>query len=155
MSSIWTPSGDHPIEPERPSGSGSPVGTPHPGGIGGPEHAAGGDDFSTEELEELSRVAAEMRATPVIDVVANHAIGLFQVGLLHLGLGVPDDFGSGPDLESARLAIDTMGAIVEGLGPRLGHHREPLEQGLAQARLLCVQVGQMLDEAAAGDDSDA
>lgn len=147
MSSIWTPSGEHPLEPERP-GAGSDPGL-------GPDPDPAAADFSTEELEELSRIAAEMRATPVADVVANHAIGLFQISLLHLGLGVPDEGGAPPDLEAARLAIDAMGALVEGLGGRLGHHREALEQGLAQARLLYVQVGQALAADPEADEPDA
>jgi hypothetical protein len=33
-----------------------------------------------------------------------------------------------------------LGAIVEGLGPRLGEHEQPLRDALAQIRLAFVQV---------------
>ena len=32
----------------------------------------------------MARVRAELAATPVVDIVANHAVGLWQLALLHL-----------------------------------------------------------------------
>jgi hypothetical protein len=86
--------------------------------------------------EELARVRAELAATPVADVVANHAVGLWQLAILHLS---PPE-GETPSLGEAGLAIDAMGALVDGLGDRLGEHAEALRDALAQLRLAYVQV---------------
>ena len=86
--------------------------------------------------EEMRRVRAELAATPVVDLVANHAIGLWQLAVLHL---TPEE-GTAPDLVEASLAIDAMAAIVDGLGARLGENAEPLGEALAQLRLAFVQV---------------
>jgi hypothetical protein len=66
-------------------------------------------------------------------VVANHCVGLFQLAALHLNQ-------ESPKLDEAGLAIDALGAVVEGLGPRLGEHEQPLRDALAQIRLAFVQV---------------
>ena len=86
--------------------------------------------------EEMRRVRAELASTPVVDLVANHAIGLWQLAVLHL---TPEE-GIAPNLEEASLAIDAMGSIVDGLGPRLGDNAEPLREALAQLRLAFIQV---------------
>jgi hypothetical protein len=85
--------------------------------------------------EEMARVRAELAATPVTDIVANHALGLWQLAVLHL---TPDD--DAPDLDEAGLAIDAMAALVDGLGDRLGSNAEPLREALAQLRLAYVQL---------------
>ena len=69
-------------------------------------------------------------------VIANHCIGLFQLAVLHLEQ-------SPPNREEAKLAIDAMAAIVEGLGPRLGEDYPSLQEALAQLRLAYVQRQQM------------
>jgi hypothetical protein len=88
-------------------------------------------------------VHARLIATPVEDVIANHALGLWQVALVHLGvITPPDETGTppAPDLASAGLAIDAMATIVDGLGPRLGVHEEVLRDALTQAQMLFVEV---------------
>jgi Domain of unknown function (DUF1844) len=139
VSSLWTPSGEH-----QPAG-GPP---PGPGGDGGPPPdppGPPGDDPSPEEIEALREVHARLIATPVEDVIANHALGLWQVALVHLGvITPPDDTGSppAPDLASAGLAIDAMAALVDGLGPRLGVHEQVLHDALTQAQMLFVEVSE-------------
>ncbi len=133
MSSLWTPSGEH----QPPDG-------PPPGAGGDPPSPPdGGPDPSPEEIEALREVHARLVATPVEDVIANHALGLWQVALVHLGvITPPDDTGTppAPDLASAGLAIDAMAALVDGLGPRLGVHEEVLRDALTQAQMLFVEV---------------
>ena len=137
MSTLWTPSGEH-----QPAG-GPP---PGPGGDGAPPSDPSGppgDDPSPEEIEALREVHARLIATPVEDVIANHALGLWQVALVHLGvITPPDDTGTpaAPDLASAGLAIDAMAALVDGLGPRLGVHEQVLHDALTQAQMLFVEV---------------
>jgi hypothetical protein len=66
-------------------------------------------------------------------VVANHAFGLFELAALHLSLDPPQ-------LDQARLAIDALSALVEGLGDRLGEHGKELTAGLSQLRMAYVQI---------------
>jgi len=131
VSSLWTPSGEHQPSDGPPPGSG---GAP-------PSPPDGGPDPSPEEIEALREVHARLVATPVEDVIANHALGLWQVALVHLGvLTPPDETGTppAPDLASAGLAIDAMAALVDGLGPRLGVHEQVLHDALTQAQMLFV-----------------
>jgi hypothetical protein len=79
--------------------------------------------------EALERLAA----TPVEDVVANHAYGLFELARLHLSL-------EPPQLDQARLAIDAFACLVEGLGARLGPAGPELTEALANLRLAYVQL---------------
>jgi hypothetical protein len=124
VSSLWTPSGDHVPNPDEPPG----VSPPPPSGESEPDAAA--------VEEELRRVRAELAATPVADIIANHAVGLWQLAVLHL---TPDG-DDPPNLDEARLAIDAMAGIVENLGDRLGENADPLRDALAQLRLAFVQV---------------
>jgi len=134
VSSLWTPSGEHQPPDGPPSGpGGDPPAPPDP---------------SPEEIEALREVHARLVATPVEDVIANHALGLWQVALVHLGaITPPDETGADetgtpptPDLASAGLAIDAMAALVDGLGPRLGVHEQVLRDALTQAQMLFVEV---------------
>jgi hypothetical protein len=132
VSSLWTPSGEHepaaaPGEPAVP-GSGAP-------GAGG---AHDGDVDEAVVREELRRVRAELAGTPVADLVANHAIGLWQLAVLHL---TPDE-DAPVRLDEAGLAIDAMAALVEQLGDRLGESAEPLRDALAQLRIAYVQISE-------------
>lgn len=121
MSGLWTPSGaDEPIES---SGFGDAGVEP------GPEEAAALED-------ELRRVRAEIADTQAADIVANHAIGLWQLAVLHLN----PEVGREPRLDEAAVAIDAMGGMLDALGDRLGEHAAPLREALAQLRLAFVEV---------------
>jgi len=72
-------------------------------------------------------------AAPVEVVIANHAYGLFELAALHLS-----ERPAG--VEHARLAIDALGALVEGLRGRLGEAEPSLVDALAQIRLAFVQI---------------
>jgi hypothetical protein len=133
VSSLWTPSGEHQPSDGPPPGAGGDPPSP-------PEN---GPDPSPEEIEALREVHARLVATPVEDVIANHALGLWQVALVHLGvITPPDETGAppAPDLASAGLAIDAMAALVDGLGPRLGVHEQVLHDALTQAQMLFVEI---------------
>jgi hypothetical protein len=145
VSSLWTPEGEHRIPREQPASADERPSEPHGDGLtgdarsarGGEMSAGGEPDFSPEEQEELQRQMAELQErladTPVEDVVANHAYGLFELAALHLSR-------QPPALVESRLAIDAFGSLVEGLGERLGEHAGPLRDGLAQIRLAFVQI---------------
>jgi hypothetical protein len=136
VSTLWTPSGEH--EPAGQPPAGAPSGGPAPG----PDDAVG-----EAELAEMRR---QLAATPVVDIVANHAIGMWQLGVLHLA----PEGGDAPRLDQARLAIDAMAALVEGLGEQLGPHHGPLRDALAQLRLAYVEVSQHAGAEPEGGDGD-
>jgi hypothetical protein len=77
-------------------------------------------------------------AAPAEVVVANHAYGLFELAALHLS-------SQPPNLEKARLAVDALGAMVEGLEGRLGNVEQALTDALAQIRLAYVQISASRD----------
>jgi Domain of unknown function (DUF1844) len=122
MSSLWTPGGERPV--------GREPATPEP-------EPAEGDELTAEEqaqlAEQMAAVQQELLGTPVSVVVANHAVGLFQLAALHLNQRPPD-------LEEGRLAVDAMGALIDGLTGRLGEEEASLREALAQLRLAFVQL---------------
>ena len=124
MSGLWTPSGD-----SDSGASSSPVG----------EEPSVSDEERAAAEAELGRIQDELASTPVADIVANHAIGLWQLAVLHL---TRDD----RDLEEAQLAIDAFAALVDGLGVRLGANEDALRDALTQVRLAYVQVSESPDE---------
>lgn len=127
MSTLWTPSGEH-----RPPDHAPAAGAP-PGPEGAPE-----PDRPGPALDEAQVRAAleQLAATPVSLVVADHAARLHELALLHLGRAGTDPHA----LEQASLAIDAVGALVEGLGSRLDQAAAPLAEALSQLRLAYVQV---------------
>ena len=76
---------------------------------------------------------------PAATVVANHAMGLYELAAIHLST-------EPPNLAEARLAIDAMGAHRRGPRGRLGEDERSLRDALAQLRLAFVQL-----QAAAGE----
>ena len=101
--------------------------------MGGP----GGEELSPEQQAqmeaELAAMQQELVNTPASVVIANHAIGLFQLAALHLSV-------QPPNLEQGQLAIDALGALVEGLAGRLDQHEASLVDALAQLRMAFVQL---------------
>ena len=138
MSGLWTPSGEQLPEPSGPGGgigggSGSGIGA----GAGADPGFAPGAEPDEEALEdELRRVRAEIAGTPAIDIVANHAIGLWQLAVLHLN----PEAGHPIRLGEAAIAIDAMGGMVDALGDRLGDHAAPLRDAVSQLRLAFVEI---------------
>src|SRR6478609_5531652 len=109
-------------------------------GRGGPQWrgAPPGAYPGEEELdpEEMREMLARLAATPVELIVAQFAVQLQELGVLHLGIAQE----RAESLGQAALAIDALGALVEGLGERLAPNDEPLRQVLAQLRLAFVEV---------------
>lgn len=130
MSSLWTPGGEHPVD--RP-GPGQPAAAPEPPG----EHDLDGVEIDPERAKalraEMDEIRRRLSEVPAEMVVANHAMGLYELAAIHLS-------NEPPSLPEAALAIDAMGAIVEGLTGRLGDAEPTLTQALAQIRLAFVQV---------------
>jgi hypothetical protein len=127
VTGLWTPGGG---EPEQPP----PPGQPPPEG-----------EPSAEELEALRELHARLAATPVADVIVNHAVGMWQLALVHLGVVTPpDEQGRRPEpnLAAAGLAIDALSALVDALAGRLGDGEEMLRDALGQAQMLFVEVAE-------------
>jgi hypothetical protein len=121
VSGLWTPGGDEPQEPPA---------APEP---------------TEEELTALRELHARLASTPVADVIVNHAIGIWQLALVHLGVVTPPDATGtrpAPNLAAAGLAIDALTAIVDGLAGRLGEGEEMLRDALGQAQMLYVEVAE-------------
>ncbi len=76
------------------------------------------------------------------DIVANHAIGLWQLAVIHLGLDRSTEEPTEPNLPEARVAIDAMAGLVEGAGQRLGEHTEALGAALQNLQMAFVQLSQ-------------
>jgi hypothetical protein len=132
VSGLWTPGSGDPREPSSdpddapsgPSGESSPAPTP-------------------EELEAVRELHERLTATPVADVIVNHAIGIWQLALVHLGVVTPPDEQGrrpAPDLAAAGLAIDALAALVDGLVDRLGDGEPMLRDALLQAQMLYVEI---------------
>lgn len=140
MSTLWTPGGEHPVErgagrkQEDPPGRASaPAGAAsQEGGAAGSRPGAGPQ--SEEELAtQLNELREQLAGTPAAVVVANHGFGLFELAALHLSL-------QPPQLSEAQVAIDALGALLDGLAGRLGDHEAELNDALAQLRMAFVQI---------------
>jgi hypothetical protein len=84
-----------------------------------------------------------LAATPVEDVIVNHAVGIWQLALVHLGVVTPPDEQGrrpAPNLAAAGLAIDALSALVDGLAERLGEGEQMLRDALGQAQMLYVEI---------------
>lgn len=117
MSTIWTPGGERPVGGD-------------PGGAAAPDD----EPMSEAELEaKMAELREQLAQAPAALVIANHCFGMFELAALHLSL-------QPPKLEEAQLAIDALGAVIEGLTGRLGDEEQQLRDGLAQLRLAFVQI---------------
>ena len=122
MSTLWTPDGEHPVDPEN-------------------ESSSDFSELSPEEQEQAEALAAEMAAVreqlaaaPAEIVVANHLMGLYELAAIHLSQ-------QPPKMDEASLAIDAMSAVLDSLEGRLGEAEGTLKDALHQIRLAYVQVG--------------
>ena len=139
MSTLWTPGGEVPVDDGR-GRSAAPPPQDSPDQIEDP--LAGLSDEERAHAEELAQQLAEAREqianTPAEVVVGNHAMGLYELGAIHLSQ-------QPPNLEASRLAIDALGELVEGLEGRLGEHEATLNEALHQIRMAFVQVSRAME----------
>lgn len=82
--------------------------------------------------KELAEARARLLETEVSAVLANHAFGIYELAAIHLT-------ADRPRLDEAKLAIDGLATLVEGLAGRLGEGEPTLQEALHQARLAYVQ----------------
>lgn len=129
--SLWTPGGERPV-PE------------------GGDQGLGGQDLTAEQQAEAQEIAAEMAEVraqlaqvPAAQVVANHAMGCWELAAIHLS-------AQPPAFDEAQVAIDAFGALTEVLTGKLGEDEATLADALAQLRLAFVQLKATYDAGEAG-----
>lgn len=146
MSSLWTPGGEHPVPPARPTAP--PASSQHaaPPFSQAPLYSRTPlysqapvddddweDSLSPEQEAELRAMQEQLISVPAASVIANHVVNIFQLAMLHL-------FAEPPKFEEASLAIDAATAIVDKLNGRLGPDEPTLVDAVHQMRLAFVQV---------------
>lgn len=141
--SLWTPGGEVPVNrrPASPAPEPATMPAPPPDGAAGMVGGPSLDDLSPEEraqaealIAEMAAVQQQIAATPAAQLVANHAMGLFELAAIKLQQ-------QPPQLGEARLAIDAMAALV----PVIIDHLHPedaraLNDGLQQLQMAFVSV---------------
>jgi hypothetical protein len=112
----------------------------HPDGDLGGDPEVAFEDLSPEEqaevrrmAEELAEVQREVAATPAATIVANHLMGFYELGAIHLSQDPPN-------FTEAAVAIDAMAGVVEKLPGRLGENEQVLRDALAQIRMAFVSL---------------
>jgi len=140
MSSLWTPSGEH--FPREGGGDDAPPRFTPTGDtdVTDPSH----DSSHAEAQAEVDALRAQLASTPADVVVANHCYGLFELAAVYLSQ-------TPPMLFEARLAIDGLGSLLDGLRGRLGEAEPSLHESLSQLRLAFVRLEGA--EKAAGDNA--
>ncbi len=137
MSTLWTPGGEVPVGGRSTGPADEPA---------APDDAAAAvedfdlDSLSPEEREqaeqyirELAESRERLKAVPASVVVANHAMGLYELAALHLS-NQPPNFAEGA------VAIDALGALLDGMKGRLGEAESTLQDALSQIRMAFVQL---------------
>ena len=142
--SLWTPSGEHPVDrPGRSSSTPPPRQGPPPGAsapVGPPlteEELAGLSPEERAQVEAMAQQVEDARrqllSVPAGPVVGQQSLQFYELAALHLSQ--PE-----PRLDDASVAIDALAAVVDALGSRLGPAETPLRQALDQLRIAYVEV---------------
>ena len=140
--SLWTPDGERPVSRPQPGGAPTPA-TPNIAPELRQALAEAGvdvEDLSPEQvaeatamLAEMSQVRQDLLATPATHVIANHLMGIYELGAIHLGEN-PPNFGE------AHHAIEALRAVLDHMGDAFGENEPVLRQALAQLQMAFVQL---------------
>jgi hypothetical protein len=133
MSSLWTPSGEHFPKEEGGGAASPPPGQPGDTDVTRMSPEAPLTEEQAAAQAEVDAMRAQLAHTPAEVVVANHCYGLFELAAIYLSQNPPQLF-------QARLAIDGLGALLEGLRGRLGEAEPALLESLSQLRLAFVSL---------------
>jgi hypothetical protein len=150
--SLWTPGGEVPVNR---GGNSSPRAEPQPdpraAGAAGLAGAPSLDDLSPEDrakaeemIREMAQVQQQIAETPAAQLVANHAMGLYELAAIKLSQ-------EPPLFAEAQLAIDVLAAVLDTVGDRLGGDTAALRQGLSQLQMAFVELRKR--EQATSDDT--
>ena len=135
--SLWTPGGERPVPAD---GDDTPMGGP--GDPGQASLSAEQEAEAHQIAAEMAEVRAQLAQVPAAQVVANHAMGCWELAAIHLS-------AQPPKFEEAQVAIDAFGALTEVLKGRLGDDEATLNDALAQLRLAFVQMKASFEGASA------
>jgi hypothetical protein len=133
MSSLWTPSGEHFPKKEGDDDAPPPRGRSGDTAVSGTSPEASLTEDPAAAQVEVDAMRAQLAHTPAEVVVANHCYGLFELAAIYLSQNPPQLF-------QARLAIDGLGALLDGLRGRLGEAEPALFESLSQLRLAFVSL---------------
>ena len=142
--SLWTPGGEVPVnrsgDPEPSPAASNRGADPLTDGATGMVDGPSLDDLSPEEraqaeamIQEMAQVQQQIAATPAAQLVANHAMGFYELAAIKLSQDPPL-------FAEAQLAIDALSAVLDSVGARLGDDLAPLRQGLQQLQMAFVQL---------------
>lgn len=139
MSTLWTPSGEHPVDRSAGGDQTDPARaqqpTRPPAGPAGDEPELTPDERAAAEeyARQLDEAREQLLDTPAGLVVGQQALQFYELAALHLSQ--PE-----PRLDDARIAIDALAAVVDAVGARLGEGETPLRQAVNQLRLAFVEA---------------
>ena len=125
---IWTPSGERPIRKDDPTPPSQP-----PPAAAGPADEADPQAVDENMAAHMEAMQQQLLRTPAAIVLVNHCVAFYELAVLHLSQDPPHT-------DDARIAIDALAAVVEGLGPRLGENERPLRDALSQLRLAFIEA---------------
>jgi hypothetical protein len=138
--SLWTPGGEVPVNRGGGDQPKEPAADPRAQGTAGLAGAPSLDDLSPDEREqaeamirEMAQVQQQIAETPAAQLVANHAMGLYELAAIKLSQ-------EPPHYADAQLAIDALAAVLDAARDRLGADANTLRQGLSQLQLAFVEL---------------
>ena len=131
MSTLWTPGGEVPVD-DRPSTAG-PSAAEAPEGFDLDSLSPEEREQAEQYIRELAESRERLKSVPASVVVANHAMGLYELAALHLA-------SQPPSLTEATVAIDALGALLDGMKGRLGEPEATLREAMSQIQLAFVQL---------------
>ncbi|MDQ3645773.1 MAG: hypothetical protein M3345_02420 [Actinomycetota bacterium] len=128
-----SPPAAEPVTPAPAQAESPAAPSPEPERVGGPPGPMGGPEgvWTPEQEAQAREIAREIAETPSLDWVLQSAVNLANVAGVKLDLGQTAD---------ARLAIDALAAMINGVGPQLQGAEQPLRQTLAQLQLAYAQM---------------
>ncbi len=152
MSSLWTPSGEHRVsrtsttaEPKNENSNADSISLDDD--LDEAIRAALPEGVKLEDLNEQEREQAEtivkemaearrrMLETPATTIVSNHAMGLYELAVLHLS-------NKPPNFSEASIAIDALSALIDSMTGRLGENEATLVQARDQVRVAFARIKQ-------------
>ena len=139
--SLWTPDGEHTVKRDSGTEAAASQTTPMPDEPGEPQLSPEQEEAARAMTQELSEARARLLETEASTVITNHALGIYELAAIHLT-------ADAPKFSEAKLAIDALGALVEGTNGRLGEAEPTLTEALHQIRMAYVQRTQQMNDAA-------
>jgi len=84
-------------------------------------------------MAEMAEVQQRIAEAPAAEVLANHLMGFYELGAIHLSQ-------QPPNFTEAAVAIDALRVVLEGMAGRLGENEATLREALAQIQMAFVQL---------------